>query len=117
MNKPIIALIAVVIAVGVAAFYFGYKDGGTAANPAAGGTVQEGSTRYMDINAYVQNNISTLSPVKEQVGGTFYVTKIATADGSGVVEYEDGHNAYTADFSYVIEEDGKPTVSSFVVRE
>ncbi len=73
--------------------------------------------RYMDIKSYVQNNISDLSPVKEQVGGTFYVTSIQALDGIGTVSYEDGHNAYVADFTYTIEADGKPTVTSFTIRE
>lgn len=72
--------------------------------------------RYMDVESYVKNSISTLSPVKEQLGGTFYVTKITTKDGKGVVEYEDGHNAYTASFTYSVGEEGKPLVTNFVVR-
>lgn len=67
------------------------------------------------IDSYVETNISTLSPIKEQLGGTFYVTSIEARDGKGVVEYEDGHNAYTADFTYT-ETFGAPTITSFVVR-
>ncbi|MBP9855750.1 MAG: hypothetical protein KBC48_00370 [Candidatus Pacebacteria bacterium] len=72
--------------------------------------------RYMDIESYVKNDISTLSPVKEQLGGTFYVTAIETNNGTGVVSYEDGHNAYTADFTYTIADDGKPTITNFTIR-
>lgn len=79
--------------------------------------VTDQSGRYMDIETYVTRNISTVSPVKEQLGGTFYVTKIETREGKGVVEYEDGHNAYTADFTYTIEDTGKPSLTSFTVRE
>jgi hypothetical protein len=85
----------------------------------------------MDIESYVKNNISELSPIKEQLGGTFYVTAIEVKDvalggiaqgtsareGSGTVSYEDGHNAYTADFKYMVSEEGKPTVKYFRVRE
>lgn len=74
------------------------------------------SGRYMDIESYVKNDISNLSPVKEQLGGTFYVTEIETEDGAGAVSYEDGHNAYTADFTYTIAADGKPTITNFTVR-
>ena len=77
----------------------------------------EQSARYMDIESYVRNSISELSPVKEQLGGTFYVTSIETHGGTGIVSYEDGHNAYTADFTYTIDEEGKPTIDSFIVRE
>lgn len=73
--------------------------------------------RYMDIETYVTQNISTISPVTEQLGGTFYITSIKSNDGQGVVEYEDGHNAYTADFAYTIEESGKPVLTSFTVRQ
>ncbi|MBU1292862.1 hypothetical protein KJ819_02210 [Patescibacteria group bacterium] len=72
--------------------------------------------RYMDIESYVKTSISELSPTKEQVGGTFFVTKIETSGGTGVVEYEDGHNAYTADFTYTISEEGKSEITSFIVR-
>lgn len=73
--------------------------------------------RYMDIDSYVKSNISGLSSIKEQLGGTFFVTKIESGDGKGVVEYEDGHNAYTADFTYTVAEDGKPSIDSFVLRD
>jgi len=69
-----------------------------------------------DIKTYIAENISTLSTKPEQLGGTFYVTSIEAKDGSGVVSYEDGHNAYTADFTYAISESGSFTVDSFTVR-
>lgn len=72
--------------------------------------------RYMAIEDYVRLNISLLSPVKEQLGGTFYVTSIETHGGTGTVSYEDGHNAYTADFTYTVDDDGRPAVASFKVR-
>ena len=62
---------------------------------------------------HITTNISALSPIKEQLGGTFFVTTIQAADGAGVVKYEDGHNAYTADFTY--EADG--SITSFTIRE
>ena len=68
------------------------------------------------IEEYVSKNISTLSTEPEQLGGTFYVTSIEAKDGSGVVSYEDGHNAYTADFTYSTNESGSFSVDSFVVR-
>ncbi len=73
--------------------------------------------RYMDIETYVRTSISEISPVKAVLGGKFYVTSIETADGKGTVEYEDGHVALVADFMYEIEESGKPTITSFTVRE
>jgi hypothetical protein len=70
----------------------------------------------MSVEDYVRSRISELSPIKEQVGGTFYVTAIEAVDGSGVVSYEDGHNAYTADFTYAIDAAGRPAVTGFVIR-
>lgn len=78
---------------------------------------EETSSRYMSVEEYVEKNISELSPIKEQLGGTFYVTRIETDHGEGVVEYEDGHNAYTADFLFYYEASGKPVVTSFLIRE
>lgn len=73
--------------------------------------------KLMDIETYVRANISEISPVKEQLGGTFYVTKIETNDGVGVVEYEDGHNAYVADFTYTMSDLEGIKFPTFVIRE
>lgn len=56
----------------------------------------------MTIEEYVRDAISTLSPIKEQTGGKFYVTKITAVEGRGIVQYEDGHNAYNAFFDYAL---------------
>jgi hypothetical protein len=72
--------------------------------------------RSMDIESYVRAHISELSPTKEQVGGTFQVTGIEAHGGSGTVSYEDGHNAYTADFTYHVTQEGQPVVDSFIIR-
>lgn len=72
--------------------------------------------RVMDIATYVSSNISELSPVKEQLGGKFYVTSIQAKDGRGTVSYEDGHNAYTADFTYTINDEKGIVITSFSVR-
>lgn len=115
MNKNtflvVLALIVIVI-VGV----YAYME---QASVAPSTTEEEPSAgRAMSIEQYVTNTISSLSPIKEQLGGTFYVTKIEADGGSGVVEYEDGHNAYVADFTYEIEpEHGAITITSFTVRE
>lgn len=85
----------------------------------AGGYViytQNQTGRYVDIETYVRTSISELSPTKEQLGGTFYVTEIESSEGTGTVSYEDGHNAYTADFTYHVTTGGQPIVDSFVIR-
>jgi hypothetical protein len=70
----------------------------------------------MSIESYVAQNISSLSPEKEVLGGAFYVTDIRAADGAGVVAYEDGHNAYTADFTYTMSDTHGIDIISFEVR-
>jgi len=71
--------------------------------------------RIMDIESYVRQNISQLSPEPAVLGGTFYVTDIQTDGDSGTVSYEDGHIALVADFTYLIDKYGI-TISSFEVR-
>jgi hypothetical protein len=72
--------------------------------------------RVMDIQTYISQNISTLSPVGASLGGTFFVTSIQAEDGHGVVEYEDGHNAYTADFIYTMNDREGIDITSFDLR-
>lgn len=65
---------------------------------------------------YLQKNISILSPEKEVLGGTYYVTKFTdTGNNSGTVEYEDGHNAYRAKVSYSFDETGNIQINSFKI--
>lgn len=73
--------------------------------------------KLMSVESYVTQNISALSPVKEEVGGTFHVTDIAVNNGTGVVSYEDGHNAYTADFTYASDDRTGHAITSFIIRD
>lgn len=58
--------------------------------------------------SYIKNNISTLSPDKEVLGGKFYVTKITwQPDRKAVIEYEDGHIVLVAETQLVPARDGK----------
>jgi len=70
----------------------------------------------LSASTYVSQHISRLSPVKEQLGGTFYVTEVVAKDGNGTVMYEDGHNAYVADYEYAFL-DGGMVISNFKIRE
>lgn len=67
------------------------------------------------VEEYVAENISALSPEPEVLGGTYFVTAIEAENGSGTVSYEDGHNAYTADFTYT-QGASEITIDSFVIR-
>lgn len=121
MYKPYIA--ALLLVLGVAAVAVGVQVWPDA--PSAFQNVQEetqapatSTGKHMGIEAYVTAFISELSPIKEQVGGTFFVTQIDITNAtSGTVEYEDGHNAYVADFTYTVDpETARPSVTSFRIR-
>jgi hypothetical protein len=76
--------------------------------------------RAMSIEDYIKLHISELSTAAgapEVLGGTFYINSIEAKDGVGTVSYEDGHNAYTAGFSYTIDGRGYITINSFTVRQ
>lgn len=68
------------------------------------------------IEDFIRENINAISPIGPGMGGTFYVTSIAAENGSGTVSYEDGHMAYTADFSYTVSAGGVPSIAAFTVR-
>ncbi|MBY0294204.1 hypothetical protein K2Q08_02635 [Patescibacteria group bacterium] len=107
--KKLLILVALALLAGGYIGYNSYKEKKI-------NVVETQTGRYMDVETYVRTNISNLSSVKEQLGGKFYVTSIETHGGAGAVSYEDGHNAYTADFTYHVTEEGKPVVDSFQVR-
>ena len=69
------------------------------------------------LKAFFNEHLSVLSSEKEVLGGKFYVTRIEAKDGAGTVWYEDGHNAFVADFLYSVDENGVASVGTFTVRE
>ena len=85
--------------------------------PAAAAPAPAASDKIMSIESYVSQHIADLSPEKEVLGGHFYVTDIHAADGKGVVSYEDGHVAYTADFTYEATDQTGIHISSFTIRQ
>jgi hypothetical protein len=111
MKKILIALLALVILIGIT-YAVGKRE-----DPI--GEIDQSTTqnRVMSIENYVTLYISELSPVSEELGGRFYVTSISADKGNGVVEYEDGHNAYVADFSYSYEDNEAIKMESFKIRE
>lgn len=84
--------------------------------PATSSTPQEESMPEVNVDLYITENISRLSPEPEVLGGTYYVTNVVSSNGMGVVSYEDGHNAYTADFTYSVNAEGAISIDTFVVR-
>jgi hypothetical protein len=111
MKKIIIAIIAILLVIGLIYILMDREE--------SGGQVDQSTTqnRVMPIENYVTLYISELSPVPEELGGRFYVTHITTGSGKGTVKYEDGHNAYTADFTYSFEDNGAIKMESFKIRE
>lgn len=78
------------------------------------GTFPDGRT--VSVKTYVRQHISELSPLKEVLGGKYYVTQIHASGGAGSVSYEDGHVAHAADFTYTIHSDVGITIDSFDLR-
>lgn len=53
------------------------------------------------VETYIQDHVSEFSPEKEVLGGKFYITKITfLSSARAEVEYEDGHNAFTANVDF-----------------
>jgi len=100
MKKIIILLIVI----GAVVFYM-----------TKGGSEGEPADKNTSIQSYITQNISNLSPEKETLGGKFYITEIEAMDGKGIVWYEDGHNAFRADFTYKSSKKGYE-ITSFTIR-
>ncbi len=111
MKKIIIAVAALLVIIGL---IYAFRGSGGSVGEVDQSTTQN---RVMPIENYVTIYISELSPVPEVLGGRFYVTHITTGSGEGTVYYEDGHNAYIADFAYSYEDNGAIKMESFRVRE
>lgn len=68
------------------------------------------------VEAYIKENISTLSPEKEVLGGKFIVTSIAFGENENVrVSYEDGHNAYIAMVHFSLEENNQVKILDWTI--
>ena len=116
-NKKRIIIIALVIAV-LGIFAYTIYHNNTVEPEGYTGPNASVNERADAIEGYIRQNLTTLSPVVATMGGTHYVTRIRLLDGEGTVWYEDGHNAYIADFTYTVSEDNKDVaVQTFVVRE
>jgi hypothetical protein len=66
-------------------------------------------TERENVENYLKNNITALSPVKAVLGGTWYVltSNIDLAKNTGTVTYEDGHVQEKRNFSYTANEKGE----------
>jgi hypothetical protein len=110
-------ILFIVLALGVGAYFFIPEKSQPQTPTNTTPTTNQPSGKLMSIESYVTQNISTISPEKEVLGGTFYVTEIEASDGSGIVKYEDGHNAFVADFTYTASDREGIDITSFIVRK
>lgn len=116
--KTLLSLLAVVLVIGGLFFFIRQRvDTDTVATSNNLGELATTTNATGTIEDYIRKNISSLSPEKEVLRGTFYVTTIEAHGSSGTVSYEDGHVAYTADFTYTIDPNGKVTITSFKTRK
>jgi len=106
-------LIILILLIGTTGLYFLDKSPEPSINEEPQVVVQNPDS----VIKYVSENISKLSPEKEQVGGTFFVTNITLDLGTGNVEYEDGHNAYVAKFEYKYGSEEEILITNFVLVE
>jgi hypothetical protein len=121
MARFIIVLLIIIAVVVGAYFAYGSGSGPIAETPQApmqqpGAEQPQG--KLMSVESYVTQNISALSPIKETMGGTFYVTEIEVdpTERKGHVSYEDGHMAYEAEFTYTSDDRTGHTITSFVIK-
>jgi len=70
----------------------------------------------VNVESYLRENISELSPIKAVLGGTWYIVSdlIDLEKNSGTVVYEDGHIQEKRNFSYITDE--KKEVVSLIIN-
>lgn len=100
MNKPAIFIFIAIIVI-VSAGFLIFRSPALAPNVSV--------DIKQNVENYLRENISKLSPVKAVLGGTWYVVSstIDVEKNSGTVVYEDGHIQKTKNFSYTTNEKGE----------
>ena len=74
------------------------------------------STAEEQVKSYLQNNISSLAPEKEVLGGKFQITEVNfLSDKTAFIGYEDGHNLYNAEVNFEIV-DNQVVVRNFLIK-
>ncbi|NCD00851.1 hypothetical protein EOL94_02065 [bacterium] len=65
------------------------------------------------VEDYIENNIYNLSSEEAVLGGSFYVDSVRVLNNNmGVVDFEDGHMAYRAEFNFDID-NGEVSIYNF----
>jgi hypothetical protein len=67
---------------------------------------------------YLNENISELSPEKEVLGGSFFITSLTlNGEDEFSIEYEDGHILLLASGKYSIDEENNVNIQEFNLQE
>ncbi len=67
---------------------------------------------------YIRANISSVSPIKEVLGGKFHITNIAFKDDNNtILRYEDGHISIKANVQFELDSDRKIKIIKFDAKE
>ncbi len=66
------------------------------------------NTVESNVETYIRETISTLSPVEPVLGGSWYVVSVEVdaENNSGTVVYEDGHVQEKRDFTFTTDPEG-----------
>ena len=131
MNKKHLAIIAVLILALVAVlliYNYGQKINTSSQSPVNDITdeqapKEEGLTFYgltdenrNAVSAYLNNNISSLSPEEPVLGGSWYITAIEFTDFNRAdVRFEDGHISRRAMVSFAFSENGELVINDFLI--
>lgn len=123
MNRKqiLFAFIALAFLSGAVAIYL-QKSAPVTALPSSGSTMTSqapvpppGAAVRMEVAKYLAAHIAEVSPIKSDK--KLLVTKTTVYEGKGTVQYGDGSAAYTADFTYQVDSQGKISFPTFVVRK
>lgn len=81
-------------------------------------TWEESCSIEDELKNYLRDNLSELSPEKEVLGGKFYVINLElTGPSTALVEYEDGHIAFKANFVFSYDNNGILQIGNFQLIE
>lgn len=117
-KSRVLLIIATLIIIGILAYLayasFGQKGKDQAPSANEPTTKEEvnkesenNSSDEERVKAFLKENISELSPKKEELGGKFYITDFRFADDQSVeIDYEDGHIAVRARVTYTMDQAG-----------
>lgn len=111
-----VILAAVLISCSASRQVLGPNSSSEEAQLVAGGSYSAADRAVFE--AFLRKNLSELSPEKEVLGGTFYLTNIVwITDRNAIIDYEDGHIALRASvgFSFTDKNRIEPQTDYFIM--